>query len=226
MRRKLIIAFTTIIIITLSLTIINYKTILAFLTNKDKTTNNFTVGELKATVTEPNYEDNQTVKPGEEIIKDPTLSNIGEVEGYIRAQVYVPVSKEIKYVDENEKIIIPEEEIEIATYKINEGWEEVTEEGFSGIYEDKEGNKYKVHTYKYMENGQERIIKPEETIEKPLFNKVKIINYLDMDKTINIKIHVAAISVQSEGGTAEEMWTYYKNQNGTGIVGVEYEEKE
>lgn len=223
MRRKLVIAFTIIIVITLGSIIINYKTILAFLTNKDKVTNKFKVGELTATVTEPNYEDNKIVKPGEEIIKDPTLSNIGEVNGYIRAQVYVPVSKEIKYVDENENIITPVEEIEIAKYKINQGWEEVTEEGFSGLYEDEEGNKYKVHTYKYMENGQERIIKPEETIEKPLFNKVQIINYLDMDKTINIKIHVAAISIQAEGGTAEEMWTYYKNQNGTGIVGVEYE---
>lgn len=226
MKRKLVIALTIIIIISLGVVMVNYKEIYAFLTNKDKKVNNFTVGELKATVTEPNYEDNQTVKPGEEITKDPTISNIGEVEGYIRAQVYVPILEEVKYVDENEKIITTTEGTEIATYKINEGWEEVTGEGFSGIYEDKEGNKYKVHTYKYMENGQERIIKPEETIERPLFNKVKIINYLDIDKTINIKIHVSAISVQSEGGTAEEMWTYYKNQNGTGIVGVEYEEKE
>ncbi len=226
MKRKLVIVFSIILLITLGSIIINYKTILAFLTNKDKATNKLKVGELTATVTEPNYEDNKIVKPGDEIIKDPTLSNIGEVNGYIRAQVYVPVSKEIKYVDSKENVITPSEEIEIATYEINEGWEEVTEEGFSGLYEDEEGNKYKVHTYKYIENGQEKIIKPEETIEKPLFNKVKIINYLDMDKTTNIKIHVSAISIQSEGGTAEEMWTYYKNQNGTGIVGVEYGENE
>ena len=71
-----------------------------------------------------------------------------------------------------------------------------------------------------MENGFEKIVKPNETIDKTLFDKVKIINYLDMDTTVNLKLYVSAIAVQSDGDTAENMWTYYKNQNGTGIVGV------
>ena len=96
----------------------------------------------------------------------------------------------------------------------------MTEEGFSGSYEDTEGNRYKVYTYKFMENGVEKIVNANESIGKALFDKVKVINYLDMDKTVNLKLYVSAIAVQSNGDTAENMWKYYKNQNGTGIVGV------
>ena len=77
-----------------------------------------------------------------------------------------------------------------------------------------------MYTYKYVKNGEEQIISAGEAIEQPIFNKIKVINYLDMDKNTNIKLHVSAIAIQSEGGTADEMWTYYKNQNGKGIVGV------
>lgn len=71
-----------------------------------------------------------------------------------------------------------------------------------------------------MENGEEKIVNPGETIQMPVFDKIKIINYLDTDKAINLKVIVKAITIQSEGGSAEEMWIYYKNQNETGIVGV------
>ena len=220
MKKKFIITFTIISIIAL-LVIISYQTISAYYTHKDNVTNKFKVGELEVHVTEPNYEDNKVVSPNDEITKDPTFSNVGEVDGYIRAQVYVPISKNIKYVDANENIVVPTEEIELVSYEINEGWQVVTEEGFSGIYTDEKGNSYKVYTYKYLENGQEKIVGAGEAIEKTLFNKVKVINYLDIDQNTNLEIHVAAIAIQSQGGSADEMWTYYKNQNGTGIVGVE-----
>lgn len=221
MKKKKLIITLIILIIIIAILIIGYKTILAFYTSKDQTINKFSVGQISATVTEPNYENNKIIKPNEEIAKDPTLSNTGEVDSYIRAQVYVPISSEIKYVDLNENIVTPSEETEIFTYKVNDGWEEVTDDGFFGIYEDKDGNKYKVHTYKYVKNGQEQIIKPGETIGVTVFDKVKVINYVDMDKNVNLKLYVSAIAVQSDGGTAEEMWTYYKNQNGSGILGVD-----
>ena len=91
---------------------------------------------------------------------------------------------------------------------------------FSGIVEDSNGNKYKVYTYRYVENGKEKVVEPGGTINTPVFDKIKVINYLDTDKAVNLKLIVKAIAIQSEGGTSEEMWTYYKNQNKTGIVGV------
>ena len=69
-----------------------------------------------------------------------------------------------------------------------------------------------------MQDGNEKIISPDETISVPVFSKVKAINYLDTDKEQNFKIYVNAIAVQSDGGTANEMWTRYLNQKGTGIV--------
>jgi hypothetical protein len=218
MKKKLL---TILVIIVATIVIANYKSIYAFFTTEDAKTNVFSVGNISATVTEPNYEDNKIVTPGAELVKDPTFSNTGKIDSYIRAQVYVPISKDIKYVDENENVVTPTEEVELVTYKLNDGWELVTDEGFSGIYEDTNGNKYKVYTYKYVENGKEKIVATGETIAKALFDKVKIINYLDIDQTINIKLQVSAIAVQSDGGTADEMWTYYKNQNTTAIVGLE-----
>lgn len=220
MKRKLIIMFTILTAMVLLLVIFNYKTIRAFFTHKDKIINQFKVGEVSANVTEPNYKDNQTIKPGGELIKDPTLTNTGKVNSYVRAQIYVPISNEIKYVDENEEIVTPQEDIEIMTYTVNEGWEEVRSEGYSGIYVDDNGNRYKVYTYKYVENGDEKVITPGEQITQPVFNKVKAINYLDIDEKIELNLHVVALAVQADGGTAEELWEYYKKQNGKGIIGV------
>lgn len=220
MKKKSVITFTIIIVVAL-IAIISYQTISAYYSDKDQVTNKFKVGELEVQITEPNYEDNQTVSPGDEISKDPTFSNIGGVDGYIRAQLYVPISNNVKYVDENENVVTPSQEIELVTYQINEGWELITTDGYSGVYEDESGNKYNVYTYKYVENGQEKLVNAGGKIDTPLFNSVKVINYLDIDQNTNIQVHVSALAVQSDGGTADEMWTYYMNQNGTGIVGVE-----
>ena len=207
-------------IVSIAILCLGFNYIYAYYTNKVEKVNKFKAGEIEVLVTEPNYEDNQVIKPNGEIKKDPTFRNTGSIPTYIRAQIYVPVSKELKYVDNNENIVEPSEEIELLSYNINPGWELVTEDGFSGFYEDTEGNRYKVYTYKFMENGVEKVINPNESIDKTLFDKVKVINYLDMDKAVNLKLHVSAIAVQSNGSSAESMWTYYKNQNGTGIVGV------
>lgn len=217
MRKNKLIIISIILIVIFCL---GFNYIYAYYTNKVEKVNKFKAGEIEVLVTEPNYEDNQVVKPIGEIKKDPTFKNTGTISTYIRAQIYVPVSKNLKYVDNNENIVVPSEEIELLSYNTNSGWELVTEDGFSGSYEDTDGNRYNVYTYKFMENGIEKIVKPNETIDKTLFDKVKIINYLDMDTTVNFKLYVSAIAVQSDGDTAENMWTYYKNQNGTGIVGV------
>ena len=210
-----------VVIILISLMTNRKSIIQAYYTNKDQILNDFIIGRVEATVEEPDYEGNgQIMKPGEEIIKNPKLSNTGEIQSYIRAQVYVPITKNLKYVDSNENIVVPTEDIEVISYEPNIDWQLVYGEDFSGIVEDDSGNKYKVYTYRYVENGNEKVIEPEGKIDTAVFDKIKVINYLDTDKSINLKLIVKAIAIQAEGGTAEEMWTYYKNQNKTGIVGV------
>ena len=200
--------------------VFNYKTLLAYATHTDNQTNELTTGGISARVEEPHYTNNQIVVPNQEITKDPTFSNNGTVNSYIRAQVYVPISSSIKYVNNNEQLITPNEEIELLTYQINSGWQEVTGSTFSGTYEDAKGNRYKVHTYKYVQNGEEKIIEPGETIQTTLFDTVKVINYADPDIAKNLKLQVSALTIQSDGGTAENLWTAFANQNGTGIIGV------
>lgn len=217
---------TKIISIILVLTILvvcvaKYQEIYAYFTTKASKTNSFKFGEVIATVTEPNYKNNQILKPKEEIEKDPTLSNTGKIACYIRAQVYVPISKEVRYIDENENMIIPTQAQELLSYTINDGWEKVTEQGFNGVYADKDGNNYNVYTYKYVENGEEKLIEPGEKIDVPVFSKIKAINYADMDKNVNLNLQVSALAVQPENKNVNEIWESYANQNGTGIVGFE-----
>lgn len=217
--KKIIVISLSVLLVVILIVAFTGKDVLqAFYTSKDKLINNFTVGKIQASIVEPSYVDKQILKPGDEITKDPKLSNSGEIDCYLRAQVYVPMTKDLKYVDSNESVITPSEEIEVISYEVNSGWEQVIEDGFSGVVKDSKENKYKVYTYKYVENGEEKIVKPGEQIEDTVFDKIKIINYLDADKDTNFKVTVKAIAVQTqEGKTANEMWTYYKNQNGTGI---------
>ena len=223
-KSKKIIGISVILLIVILITcLFNKDAVLqAYYTSKDNALNNFAIGKIEAKVEEPDYDDGQVIKPNQVIVKNPKLSNSGEIASYIRAQVYVPITNELKYVDENENIVVPGEEIETVSYKdyLGTGWEKVTDDGFSGVVQDKNGNKYKVYTYKYMENGKEKIIESGEGIDTAVFDHIKVINYLDNDTNINIKVIVKAIAIQAEGGTADEMWTYYKNQNKTGIVGV------
>lgn len=200
------------------LTVIAIKGISAYLIDVDAKQNVFTTGDIQITVTEPNYVDNRAVTPGEVFAKDPTFQNTGTAPAYVRAQIYVPMSSEIKYVDSSENIVTPSQEIELFTYTVNAGWEEVSDNAFKGVYVDSNGTRYNVHTYKYMQNAEEKIIEPNEVIATPVFSNMTTINFLDIDENVNLKVLVNAMAVQTLGGTASEMWTYYVNQNQTGIV--------
>ena len=98
----------------------------AYYTHKDKIINDFAIGKIEASVEEPDYIDRQVIKPQEEITKNPILSNTGEIQSYIRAQVYVPITKNLKYVDSYENIVEPSEEIEVVSYEQNSGWQIVS----------------------------------------------------------------------------------------------------
>lgn len=222
-KKILLISLFLIFIVIVIFIFTNIRGLHAYYTDKNFLIKDIFIGNVKANVSELNYKNNQILKPNDEITKDPILSNDGNVDEYIRAQVYVPIAK-LKYVDSNEKIIFPEDEIDLVTYEYNlgQGWERVIDEEFSGIVQDKNNNKYRVYTYKYNENGKEKVITSGEKIDIPVFSKIKIINYLDIDKEINFKIIVKAIAIQAlDGKSSDEMWTFYKNQNGSGIGRVE-----
>lgn len=195
----------------------------AYFVHKENKVQNLSSAEINVNITELNETNNYVLKPNDEVKKCPIVSNSSDIDIYARAQVFVPIAK-INYIDNNENIISPNEEIELILYEYNlgQGWEKVTDDGFFEIVQDRAGNKYKAYTYKYTENGKEKLIKAGEQINTPVFDKIRAINYLDMEKPINFKLIVKAVAVQSlDEKTPNEMWTYYINQNGSKISEVD-----
>ena len=199
------------------------NTLEAYLVHKDSLSQKFYSTNISVEIVELNHESNQIFKPNEEIKKCPIVSNTSDVDIYIRAQIFVPIAK-INYIDEDDNIISPADDIDLILFEYNlgKGWEKVTEEGFSGIVQDLEGNKFRVYTYKFTENEKEKIIKAREKIDIPVFENIKIINYLDIEKAMDLKLIVKAIAVQClDEKLPNEMWEFYKNQNSSGISEVD-----
>lgn len=225
MKKKTIIIISLFLVIAVAAIIIatSNNMIDAYYIHNGSLVKNIISGKMRATISE-DEQTKQIFKPNEEIIKNPTLENNGELNGYIRAQIYIPIAT-INYIDlqnNNEVSVTGEKELFEFKQYVKLGWEEVLDEGFSGTITDTSGNKYKVYTYKFMDNGQEKLIERGEKITTPVFDKVKLINYVDGNNGANFNIIIKAIAVQSQNGsTPEQMWTYYKNQNGTGIVGAD-----
>ena len=213
-KKKLLISLFLAIVL-LTFIFVGKNIVQAYYMHKNSLLTVFSMGKINANVTELNKVDNQIIKPNEEILKKTSLSNTGTIDEYLRAQIYIPIAKQ-KYIDNNENVVEPDEEIDLFIYEYNlgEGWQRVTDKGFSGIVEDDVGNKYRLYTYKYIENGKEKVIKSGETIKTPVFDKIKAINYLDIENSTNFKIITKAIAIQNlDGKTSEQMWQYYLNQN-------------
>ncbi len=66
--------------------------ILAYFTDQQEITNTFTLGNVKITLTEPNYDTVEAGKltPNKTVDKDPTITNVGTNDAYIFAKVEVP----------------------------------------------------------------------------------------------------------------------------------------
>lgn len=65
---------------------------LAYFTDNDTATNEFTVGNVDIDLTEPNWDDHgrveaETVYPGEPLDKDPTVENMGQNPCFVRVSV-------------------------------------------------------------------------------------------------------------------------------------------
>jgi len=227
MKGKKIILVSLFLVIILVLVLLRKSLIDAYYTYKFDLNNNFKIGKIQGSVEETigGEVNSVTLIPNNIINKKVELSNSGDFESYIRAQVYVPIAR-LKYVNtQDESVVTPNEDIEIVSYEINGQdlertgyWEEVQDARFTGIVQDDNGNKYKVYTYKYVENNVESSIQEKTKIPVSLFDNIKTINFIDEDSSENFKIIVKAIAIQTQNGkSAETMWNYYVNQKGSGV---------
>ena len=79
----------------------------AYLTDKDEISNQFTVGRVEIEGKEPNYTPDpggktEDIIPTEEIAKDPQITNTGKNDAYVYMDVSIPIAKVIT-VDEQGK---------------------------------------------------------------------------------------------------------------------------
>ena len=75
---------------------------MAYLTDYDTVSNQFTVGKVDIELTEPSWkpEENTAIEPAGEINKDPQITNKGKNDAYVYLEVSVPVRKLVT-ADEN-----------------------------------------------------------------------------------------------------------------------------
>ena len=80
----------TLIIIAACISILSIASALAYFTATDGRTNNFTVGDVKIRIEEPNWEIPRGIKPGETFPKDPKIENTGLNDAFVFLEVEIP----------------------------------------------------------------------------------------------------------------------------------------
>ena len=66
---------------------------MAYLTDREETVNEFTVGKIDIQLLEPHWkpEENKNLVPTQEILKDPQIKNTGQNDAFVYLEVTVPV---------------------------------------------------------------------------------------------------------------------------------------
>lgn len=186
----------------------------AYLTDKDEISNQFTVGRVEIEGKEPNYTPDpggktEDIVPTEEIAKDPQITNTGKNDAYVYMDVSIPIAKVIT-VDEQGKRqnggVAKETEL-FAMNQLSNQW--------TLMYQKRVENSM-VYTYSYNE-----ILAPEKTTV-PLFESVTFANVVEgqlEERQLDIPVNFYAIQALNTGeGTsvpeqAADAWEKYVNQN-------------
>lgn len=111
----------------------------AFLSDSESKINRFTFtdkdGEqtVDVSIDEPswNEEDGQNMLPLDTVAKDPQVVNEGENDVYAYVTVLVPTAKSID-LNKDDGTVYTAEDIELFSYKVNEGWQEIDKTRIDG----------------------------------------------------------------------------------------------
>lgn len=217
MKKKAVTIISVLAIITISIC-----TTLAFLTDKETTTNTFTIGKVNISLketdvdehgvpiknAEPVTENTYHLLPGKTYVKDPTITvEPGSEESYVRMLVTLNLYKEIKEVFGND--FLPENYVS--------GYDK-TKWLYIGNEENPEENSitYEFRYYKTVNgfNGN----KEEKLVLEPLFTSLMVpgeIEAKDLEKIADLKIEVIGHAIQTSGlETVEEAWNAFDEQYG------------
>lgn len=180
----------------------------AYLTDYDQAVNEFTVGKVDIELKEPkwNPDDNTKITPGDEIEKDPTVTNTGVNDALVYLQVAVPKANVITADQEGHREAQGNKEL--FSFAAKEEWE---------LIDTKDGEDQKIYTYAYKE-----VLEANQSTGS-LFDKVVFANVIEgqLDtKTLSMPVKALAIQRANTGGDAEdvvsqakEAYQKYVNQN-------------
>lgn len=178
---------------------------MAYMSDKDQTTNVITVGDVTVDLTETNWkpETGVNILPRTEVAKNPEVTNTGSVDAWIFLKVRSP-KKNIITVDNKTKRKKPAADVELFSFTPNSKWELVSKT-------DKGSEMEYVYGYK-------DIVKTKEKTQS-LFNSVTMVNYLEgsIDKKEKLTLPVEAMAVQwnvdKKDVGLKKIYDYYLNQD-------------
>ena len=174
-----------ILIISLIL-IIGLGSLYAYLTSTDHKSNIFTVGSIKISLTEPNWNPNNAIDflPGDSISKDPKINNIGKNAAYVYIKVINPMIE-----------LSNNTEGPLFSYTVNNNWTQLDQIDQCG---------YRATTYYYN-----TALNPNASTTS-LFNSVTINDY-DADIGEELELDIYGYGIQStyleSGSTVTSIFT-------------------
>ena len=181
---------------------------MAYLTDYDTVSNQFTVGKVDIELTEPSWdpEENTSIEPAGEISKDPQITNKGKNDAYVYLEVSVPMRKLVTADENGNKIDAAL--IQLFSFTPQAGW--TLMDSFT------EGNN-KVYRYSF-----DQILPPGGKTNE-LFKTMKFANVVEGQidgQTFDVPVHAYAIQSDNTGGDkktvpeqAKNAFEKYLNQN-------------
>lgn len=161
---------------------------MAYLTDYDKTVNEFTVGKVDIELEEPNWkpEDNTKIEPTQQIRKDPQVKNVGINDAFVYLEVSIPTADVITADASGNRI--EKKNTELFSFAKKADWTQL---------EAKTSGTNKVYTFAYN-----KILKPGQT-STTLFDIVTFANVVEgqLDtRQFQIPVRAYAIQTVNTGG--------------------------
>ena len=180
---------------------------LAFFTDVKTATNTFTVGDVEITLTEPNWnpDENPPMTPGQEVPKDPTVTNDGTIPAYVFMEVKVPYAN-VSLIDEDGNKLSAANN-ELFTYTLNTGWVEVG----TPVLE----NGVATHVYAY--GTADAMTEVAVNADVTLFNTIKFADVAEGDfEGENLNVVVKGLAIQTDNldtTVPANLWNFVNNQS-------------
>lgn len=181
---------------------------LAYFTDYESLDNHFVVGKVTIDLEEPNWnpEENQKLVPGDEIPKDPQITNTGKNDAFVYLEVSVPIRDVITVNPDGTRN--PSAETELFAFQPSADWKLLSSERV---------DMYQIYTFCYT-----KILHPGFTTT-PLFHTVTFANLVEgqlEEEELLLPVRAYGIQADNTGGDqtdtpsqAKEAFQKYMNQN-------------